>query len=487
MMHATAFAAALASCPLVAILRGLKPEEAIEVVEALYCAGFRIAEVPLNSPEPLKSISALRTHFGDRIIIGAGTVTEVQQVHDVADQGGQICVSPNMDPDVIGAALDRGMVALPGSSTPTEAFAAIKAGALYLKLFPAGSLGPEFLKAMSAVLPAQIQVLAVGGIGAKDFSAWRSTGVAGFGLGSEIYKPGDTPALVREKAERVMTAFKHHEPGAKLLCQPEAIIGESPIYVARLDSIFWVDPVQAYLFSYRCSDKVLTQLPLAHPVSSLAETETGLMAVANQSLFKLDPISGSLSVFAVCTDLGEGVSLTDMCADGVGGIWATAFHSGALAGKGKIIHCSSEGDVKIVASGLGIPNGIDLTPDGKKVIVADTLLRTLLAFDICEPRPELGAPRILSDFMGIAGKPDGLVVLPDHRILVAMWGGSSIAELSATGALLALHPIPVPHVSSVSTMPGQVGHCLVSTSRMRLSPAQLQSYPLSGGLFSLTI
>nr|WP_290814185.1 SMP-30/gluconolactonase/LRE family protein [Aquidulcibacter sp.] len=284
-----------------------------------------------------------------------------------------------------------------------------------------------------------------------------------------------------------MTAFKHHEPGAKLLCQPEAIIGESPIYVARLDSIFWVDPVQAYLFSYRCSDKVLTQLPLAHPVSSLAETETGLMAVANQSLFKLDPISGSLSVFAVCTDLGEGVSLTDMCADGVGGIWATAFHSGALAGKGKIIHCSSEGDVKIVASGLGIPNGIDLTPDGKKVIVADTLLRTLLAFDICEPRPELGAPRILSDFMGIAGKPDGLVVLPDHRILVAMWGGSSIAELSATGALLALHPIPVPHVSSVSTMPGQVGHCLVSTSRMRLSPAQLQSYPLSGGLFSLTI
>ncbi|MEN9856041.1 MAG: 2-dehydro-3-deoxy-6-phosphogalactonate aldolase [Pseudomonadota bacterium] len=486
-MHRPAFDAALATCPLVAILRGIEPEEAIDIVEALYEAGLRIAEVPLNSPTPLKSIAALRAHFGDRMVIGAGTVTSVAQVQDVADSGGQICVSPNTDADVIGAALARGMVPLPGISTPTEAFLAIKAGADILKLFPAGSLGPGFFKALSAVLPEEAKVLAVGGIGAKDFSSWQSTGVVGFGLGSDVYKPGDTPAGVYSKAAQAVLALHSQAPSAQLLCNSEAIIGESPVHAPDLDAILWVDPVQSVLLRYCLSDHSLSQKALSKPVSGIAQIGPSWMAVAGNQILKLDANTGALTVFATCADLGEGVHLTDMCADRAGGVWATAFHSGALAGQGKIVHCSAEGLVTIVAAGLGIPNGIGISADGARLIVADTLHRTLLSFDVTGPRAKLAAPRIVSDFMGVSGKPDGLAVLPDGRIVVAMWGGSCVAELSSNGAVLACHPIPAPHVSSVAVVQGQGDQLVVSTSRMRLSPAQLDSNPLSGGLFRISV
>jgi Entner-Doudoroff aldolase len=487
LMHRKAFDAALATCPLVAILRGIQPGEAVEVGDALYDAGIRIVEVPLNSPTPLVSIAALRAHFGARMIVGAGTVVSVEQVHALADIGGQISVSPNMDIEVIRAVLDRGMVPLPGISTPTEAFSAIKAGADVLKLFPAGSLGPNFLKALSAVLPKHVRVLAVGGIGAKDFASWQPTGLAGFGLGSEVYKPGDTSKEVNAKASQAVRAIEKETQGALLLCNPEAVIGESPAYAADLDSIVWVDPVRSALFRYCLSDKLLTRKSLSSAISSLTQVGSSWMAVAGNRIFKLDIQTGELAEFARCEDLGEGVNFTDMCSDRAGGIWVTAFHSGALAGRGKIIHCNAGGVIATVAQGLGIPNGIDCSADGAALIVADTLYRTLMSFPVSDNRAQLGNPRILSDFMAVSGKPDGLAILPDGRIVVAMWGGSGVAELSQEGAVLAIHPVPAPHVSSVAVLPGESDNLVVSTSRMRLSAAQLENSPHSGGLFRLAI
>lgn len=200
--------AALSECPIVAILRGLRPDEAVEIGEALYEAGIRIMEVPLNSPRPLESISNMAKAFEGRAIIGAGTVLSADQVNAVANVGGEIIVSPNTDQDVIRQSLKRGLTPMPGVFTATEAFAAIKAGATSLKLFPADTGGPLHLKALKAVLPKNIRVLAVGGVGADNYVEWMAAGAAGVGCGSTIYKPGDTPETVAAKAASLLRARK---------------------------------------------------------------------------------------------------------------------------------------------------------------------------------------------------------------------------------------------------------------------------------------
>jgi 2-dehydro-3-deoxyphosphogalactonate aldolase len=190
----------LARCPLVAILRGIKPNEAIPVTAALEASGFAIVEVPLNSPDPLASITALAREFGSRMLIGAGTVMTEAQVADIAAAGGRLIVTPHADPAVVRTAKRLGLLAVPGFFTPAEAFAMLTAGADALKLFPAEGASPAMLRAMRAVLPTGAMVLPVGGIDATNMAAWRSAGAAGFGIGSAIYKPGDTPAVVSTKA-----------------------------------------------------------------------------------------------------------------------------------------------------------------------------------------------------------------------------------------------------------------------------------------------
>lgn len=194
--------------PTVAILRGLQPDEAVEVGEALFEAGIRIMEVPLNSPQPLESISHMAKAFKGRAIIGAGTVLTAAQVNDVADAGGEIIVSPNTDQDVISQSLKRGLIPMPGVFTATEAFAAIKAGATMLKLFPADTGGPSHLKALKAVLPRDIMVLAVGGVGADNYIDWMAAGATGVGCGSTIYKPGDSAETVAKKAASIVAASR---------------------------------------------------------------------------------------------------------------------------------------------------------------------------------------------------------------------------------------------------------------------------------------
>lgn len=193
--------------PLIAILRGLDPVKAAEIGEVLFAAGFGLIEVPLNSPEPLKSIRSLRDALDGRAVIGAGTVLTREQVKNVADAGGQMIVSPNMNPAVIGETIGQGLASYPGIFSPTEAFAAIDAGASALKVFPASLYGPEGIKAIKAVLPSNMPVLAVGGVGEDTIGEWLDAGADGFGIGSNVFKPVWDASMIGEKAQRFVAAY----------------------------------------------------------------------------------------------------------------------------------------------------------------------------------------------------------------------------------------------------------------------------------------
>ena len=203
---ASRFSAAMQALPLVAILRGLTPAEAPAVGDAIVEAGFRLLEVPLNSPSPLDSIALLRQRF-PQALVGAGTVLQASQVAEVQAAGGELIVSPNFDPVVVVEAVRLGLVCLPGVMTPTEAFGALAAGASGLKLFPAELASPAVLRAMLAVLPPGTPLLPVGGVTPDNMGAWRAAGAAGFGIGSALYKPGKSAAAVREDALRFVAAF----------------------------------------------------------------------------------------------------------------------------------------------------------------------------------------------------------------------------------------------------------------------------------------
>ena len=195
------------SLPIIAILRGIRPDEAIGIGQALIGAGVTRIEVPLNSPEPLDSIAKLAKTFGDQALIGAGTVLSVKDVEDVHSAGGQLIVSPNTDNDVIEATKDRGMQSFPGVFTATECFAALKAGANGLKVFPAFKLGTDGLKALRDVLPKECPVYAVGGVGVDDIPAWLAAGADGFGIGGALYKPGVTAEEISDKAKAFVAAW----------------------------------------------------------------------------------------------------------------------------------------------------------------------------------------------------------------------------------------------------------------------------------------
>jgi 2-dehydro-3-deoxyphosphogalactonate aldolase len=190
----------MSECPLVAIIRGVTPDEVEAVGEAIYEAGIRIIEVPLNSPDPFESIRRLAASIGDRALVGAGTVLKVEDVARVKEVGGQIVVSPTTDADVIAATAAAGMVSSPGYFTPSEAFLALKSGAHALKLFPAEGASPALVKAQRAVLPKDVPILVVGGVRPDNMRQWLEAGANGFGLGSGVYKPGQSPQEVGAQA-----------------------------------------------------------------------------------------------------------------------------------------------------------------------------------------------------------------------------------------------------------------------------------------------
>lgn len=204
---AQTLAQAMGQLPLIAILRGLTPAEAPAIGQALVDKGFAIIEVPLNSPEPLHSIATL-TRLFPHTLIGAGTVLNAQQVQDVHAAGGRLVVAPNFNPAVVAQALALNMVVLPGVATPTEAFAALDAGAHGLKLFPAEMVSPATVKALRAVLPKNADLMPVGGITPDNMAAYRTAGASGFGLGSALYAPGRSAEQVRLAAQNFVNAFR---------------------------------------------------------------------------------------------------------------------------------------------------------------------------------------------------------------------------------------------------------------------------------------
>lgn len=207
MTHVAAFDAAFARCPLIAILRGVKPDEVEAIGEELVEAGFALIEVPLNSPDPLDSIGRLADRLKGRAVIGAGTVLKTADVAAVADAGGTMIISPNTNLDVIAASARAGLVSLPGFATPSEAFAALGAGATALKLFPAEAASPAVLKAFGAVVPAGTRLLPVGGIAPETMAPWLAAGAAGFGLGSALYRRGLSANEVGERARAFIAAL----------------------------------------------------------------------------------------------------------------------------------------------------------------------------------------------------------------------------------------------------------------------------------------
>jgi len=204
----TMLAPALQQLPLVAILRGVKPDEVEAIADALYAEGFRVIEVPLNSPQALDSIGRLARRMPADALIGAGTVLSADAVRDVQIAGGRLIVMPHADVAIIRVAKARGLACVPGAATPTEAFAALQAGADALKLFPAELITPTVVKAMRAVLPKELRLLPVGGITPEGMAAYRKAGAAGFGLGSALYAPGMTAADVAQRARAFAGAWR---------------------------------------------------------------------------------------------------------------------------------------------------------------------------------------------------------------------------------------------------------------------------------------
>jgi 2-dehydro-3-deoxyphosphogalactonate aldolase len=203
-----AFDAAFETSPLIAILRGIKPSEAADIALRLHAAGFRLIEVPLNSPDPFDSIARIVSALGDRAIVGAGTVTSAAEVRELAGIGAQIVLSPHFDADVVEATVASGMVSVPGVMSPTEAYGALKAGAHALKLFPMEIIGAAGVKALRAVLPRGARTIGVGGIDESNMAGLKKAGCNGFGLGSTLYKPGDSPDHVAARAAALQAASR---------------------------------------------------------------------------------------------------------------------------------------------------------------------------------------------------------------------------------------------------------------------------------------
>ena len=201
------FEDAARDCGIIAILRGVTLDEVAGIGDALFAAGVRIVEVPLNSAAPFRSIAALAARFHGRMVVGAGTVLDVDSVDRVKSAGGQISVAPDCNPAVISRAVERNLVPLPGVFTPTEAFAAVRAGARHLKLFPAEAASPKTVKAWKAVLPREVKLYAVGGVTPSNMKDWADAGCAGFGIGSNIYKPGQSADDVGKAARDFVAAW----------------------------------------------------------------------------------------------------------------------------------------------------------------------------------------------------------------------------------------------------------------------------------------
>lgn len=264
---------------------------------------------------------------------------------------------------------------------------------------------------------------------------------------------------------------------ARLFANAQALIGETPLW--RGDHVLWTDPVQQVLLRAAEGEEV-RRIPVAAPLWGLAARSVTVVATLEDRVATI-AADGTIDA-GLAAAMDPGCRFNDLAVDPQGRIWIGAMHRGVLATRGSLYVADDAAPLQ-VATGLGVPNGMKISADGHTLFVIDTLARTLLAYPI--EGLALGEPVILSDFMNVPGKPDGMALLADGRFLVAMWGGACIAELTPDGATVRSWPVPAPHVSSVCL--DRRGTALVSTSRMRLSDAALAAAPASGGLFALQL
>jgi sugar lactone lactonase YvrE len=269
------------------------------------------------------------------------------------------------------------------------------------------------------------------------------------------------------------------EPAVKLACDAGAAIGEAPLWQAG--RLLWTDPVERRLLGF--ADNILTSEPVARSVWSLAGLADGMVAGTLDDAFCTIDAAGAIRP-GLTAQLDPGCRLNDMAVDAHGGLWAGVMHRGLLATRGAIVHAPSLGEMpRIVAFGLGVPNGMKFSADGSTLYVVDTLARVLLAYPA--EKGMLGEPVVVSDFLGLAGKPDGMVIDSEGSFWVAMWGGACVVQLAPDGAFLRQIAIPAPHVSSLCFLgPDRL---LVTTSRMRLSPLVLAEHPGSGAVFEIRL
>ena len=326
-------------------------------------------------------------------------------------------------------------------------------------------------------------LIGVGGIGPNQMRDGARAGCTAFGLGSELYKPGRTLGDLRTRAANAMIAAEQAmKPEATVLAAVGAIVGESPTFLRDRGEVVWVDPVKRILHSYAIEDASTKQVDLDAELFGLAAASNGrLVATAETGLREVDPDTGRTASIAVAS-LPAGCRFNDLVIDNWGGIWAGTMHRGLLAGKGAIFHHAPGAPLIQVTSGLGVCNGIDFSPDGATLYVVDTLARHLLAYAADNVSGTLGEPVIVTDFMGVPGKPDGIAADADGSIWVAMWGGAQIVRIGRNGTIDRTVSLPAPQVSSVAVVTDRV---FVTTSRMRLSDREISTYPLSGALFDV--
>ncbi|UNK48531.1 2-dehydro-3-deoxy-6-phosphogalactonate aldolase [Lysobacter sp. S4-A87] len=482
-MFTAQFDERLRRSPIIAILRGISTQESIAVAAALLDAGITLAEVPLNSPDPFTTIRVLREHFGERMAIGAGTVLTVADVERLVDTGCQFCVAPNTDADVIRASLANGMLPLPGFATASEAFAAIAAGARHLKAFPANA---ATLAAIRAVMPAGVQLIVVGGVTPEAVPSLVAAGAVAFGTGSDLYKPGRSAEAVGARArEWVAAVARTAPPSVELVCNPQATVGEGP--VLHGGQILWVDPVGRRLLACKPHDGDWSQASMIEPVWSLGVLPDGTLVGNGEGAFlRIDAITGAVLSRGPVIDAGPGCRLNDLTVDSRGGLWGSSMHRGVLAGRGGVFHASSpDASAARVAEGLGVANGMAFSADERTLFVIDTLARTLLAYPADVVAGTLGEPVIVTDFLDLPGKPDGMAIAGDGSFWVAMWGAGEVVRIAPNGACVQRVRVPAPHVGSVCI--GAGGELFVTTARARLSEAALAASPGSGGLFKVQV
>ncbi len=486
--HSSAFEAAFAQCPAVAILRGVAPTECVEIAEALVSSGFRIVEVPLNSPDPLTSIRKLRVHFGDGVVVGAGTVLTEQDVDSVSQAGGQICVAPNCNPRVIRRAIEQGMVPVPGIATASEALAAVDEGATFLKLFPADALGTSTVKSLLSVLPKHVRLLAVGGLTSRNAAGFMAAGCAGVGTGSEVYKPGFAAAQVHERARRLLRALRTR---VRQISTAQVLVGESPYWNERSREIVWVDfgaPAIVRCPIDGAGPCEVKSSPLDTTLSAVMRAPDGrVLGVAADSIRAVDIESGETRHWATVALPFANTRLNDATMDPLGRIWSGSMSYALISGHGALFVTDTQGVTRQLAGGFGVCNGIGFSPDHRKLFLVDTLHRTLLSFDCDIASAEVSPPRIVTDFLHVPGKPDGLAVAEDGAVWVAMWGGSRVVRVERDGSISQQIVIPAKHASNACFISGKPDTLYVTTSRFRLSEAELAEAPWSGSLIAVDL